>query len=53
MKRTTEIVDAIKAAGGTSIRLTTLEGVGHNSWSSAYATPDLYIWMNKQRRGKD
>ena len=47
--RTTEIVDAIKAAGGTSVQFTTLEGVGHNSWSSAYATPGLYTWMNQQR----
>jgi predicted peptidase len=49
IKRTIDIVDAIKAAGGTSVRFTTLEGIGHNSWSSAYATPDLYRWMNKQR----
>ncbi|GAF82565.1 unnamed protein product, partial [marine sediment metagenome] len=49
IKRTIDIVDAIKAAGGTSVRFTTLEGIGHNSWSSAYATPGLYSWMNKQR----
>ena len=49
IKRSADIVEAIKAAGGTLIKFTTLEEVGHNSWSSAYATPDLYIWMNKQR----
>ena len=53
IKRTIDIVDAIKAAGGTSVRFTTLEGVGHNSWSSAYATPELYSWMNKQRLNQD
>lgn len=53
IKRTADIVDAIKEAGGTSIQFTTLEGVGHNSWSSAYATPDLYIWMNKQSLNRD
>ena len=51
IKHTTEIVDAIKAIGGTAVRFTSLEGVGHNSWSSAYATPDLYQWLNQQRRG--
>jgi predicted peptidase len=52
IKRTRDIVDAILEAGGTSIRFTTLEGIGHNSWSAAYATPDLYQWLNKQTRSK-
>ncbi len=43
-----EMVDAIKAAGGDKIRFTTLEHVGHNCWSAAYATPELYTWMLKQ-----
>jgi len=30
------------------IQLTSLEGIGHNSWSSTYATPQLYSWFNKQ-----
>lgn len=51
IKRTRDIVDAIIEAGGTSVRFTTLEDIGHNSWSSAYATPGLYYWMNKQKRG--
>lgn len=50
IQRTSDIVDAIKQLGGTAVQFTTLEGVGHNSWSSAYATPDLYQWMNQQRR---
>ncbi len=40
-----EMVEAIKAAGGEDVRFTTLEHVGHNSWSSAYALPELYSWM--------
>ncbi len=43
-----EMVAAIKQAGGEKIRFTTLEGIGHNSWSAAYATPELYGWMLKQ-----
>lgn len=45
-----EMVDAIRAAGGESIRYTTLEHVGHNSWSPAYALPDLYAWLLAQKR---
>ena len=44
---TEDMVNAIREAGGTSIRYTSLEEIGHNSWSSAYGTPDLYTWLNK------
>ena len=33
-----DMVEAIKKAGGEKVRFTSLEGVGHNSWSAAYAT---------------
>jgi len=46
-ERSVQMVDAIKAAGGSKIRFTSLEHVGHNSWSAAYATPELYGWFNK------
>lgn len=46
---TEDMVKAIRKAGGTVIRYTSLEDIGHNSWSSAYATPDLYTWLNKHR----
>lgn len=44
-----EMVEAVRAAGGTRIRFTGLEHVGHNSWSSAYGTPELWSWMEQQR----
>ena len=47
LKRSVAMVEAIKKAGGTKIRFTTLENIGHNSWSAAYATPELYSWMLK------
>ena len=47
MSRSVEMVNAIKAAGGTKIRFTTLENVGHNCWSAAYATPELYKWFDR------
>jgi len=49
-QRSVEMVEAIRSAGGTQIKFTTLESIGHNSWSAAYATPELYSWMNQQKR---
>ena len=46
--RSRDMVAAIRKAGGQKIKFTTLEGVGHNSWSAAYATPELYRWMDQQ-----
>ena len=43
-----EMVAAIRKAGGQKIKFTTLEGIGHNSWSAAYATPELYRWLSQQ-----
>ena len=51
--RSVEMVEAIKKAGGTTIRFTTLEHIGHNSWSATYATPELYGWFDKQRASKN
>jgi len=48
LQRSVEMVEAIKKAGGTQIRFTTLEGIGHNSWEAAYASPDVYQWLDKQ-----
>jgi predicted peptidase len=53
VKRSIEMVDAIKAAGGTTVRLTTLEGIGHASWQAAYASPDLYKWLDDQSASKN
>ena len=50
-----DMVDAIKAAGGTKVRLTSLEHIGHNSWQAAYGSNELYNWLDQQRasRNKD
>lgn len=53
LQRSVEMVEAIKKAGGTSVRFTTLEGVGHNSWEAAYATPELYEWLDRQSASKN
>lgn len=53
VKRSIEMVEAIQKAGSTTIRLTTLAGIGHNSWQAAYASPDLYQWLDKQSAAKN
>ncbi len=47
-QRSVEMVDALKAAGSTAIRFTSLENIGHNCWEAAYATPEVYQWLEKQ-----
>jgi len=42
-----DMIAALKKAGG-SPRYTELPFVGHNSWDSAYVTPELYQWFLKQ-----
>lgn len=42
-------VDALKAAGG-DVTFTIYPGVGHDAWTAAYATPELYKWMASKRR---
>ena len=49
-QRSVDMVEAIQQAGGTKIRFTSLEHIGHNSWSATYATPEIYQWLNQQSR---
>jgi predicted peptidase len=51
-EKTVTMVAAIKKVGGTKIRFTSMEHLGHNCWSAAYATPGLYQWMENQARSK-
>jgi predicted peptidase len=46
---TTEVVEAIKAAGGNA-RMTIKPTGGHDSWTAAYDDPQLYAWMLEQHR---
>lgn len=46
--KSVEMVEAIKAAGGTNVLFTTLHHIGHVSWEAAYTAPDLYDWLDKQ-----
>jgi hypothetical protein len=43
------MVDALNAANG-NVRLTIYPEAGHDSWTEAYNTPELYQWMLRQKR---
>ena len=47
-----DMVTAIKKSGGRKIRFTVLEEIGHNSWSAAYGTPELYSWFNRHKKAE-
>ncbi len=47
-----KMVEAIQAAGGTHVKLTVYPDVGHNSWSTTYANPEIYKWLLDQRRNR-
>jgi pimeloyl-ACP methyl ester carboxylesterase len=42
-------VEALKAAGG-KVKFTTYPGVGHDSWTQTYNTPEIYTWLFAQAR---
>lgn len=44
-----KLVQAITACGG-QVRFTVYPEAGHDSWSQAYATEELYTWMLQQSR---
>ncbi len=46
-----DAITAIRAAGGEP-KYSEYPGVGHNVWDKAFAEPDLFSWLFKQKRGK-
>jgi predicted peptidase len=49
VKRSEEMVEAIKAAGG-NVRFTVYPDSGHDSWTATYNNPDFYQWLLAQKR---
>ena len=44
---------ALKAAGA-NVQYTEFPGVNHDAWTPAYARPDVYEWLLRQKRaGRD
>lgn len=49
-KRSRDMVAAIKKAGGTKIKYTEFKNVGHNSWTPAFNTAELWPWLFSQSK---
>ncbi len=43
-----EMVDSLRARDA-DVKWTLMTGVGHDSWTQTYATPELYEWMLRHR----
>lgn len=51
LERSTSMIAAIKAAGGTKAQITILEGEGHLITSIVYVKPELHEWIFAQKLG--
>lgn len=49
LKRSEEMVEALKAAGG-SPKFTVYPDAGHDSWTATYDNPEFYTWLLAQKR---
>jgi len=49
IKRSEEMVEAIKAAGGNP-KFTVYPEAGHDSWTVTYDDPEFYSWLLAQKR---
>ena len=50
-ERSKQMVEAMKKNGGKP-KLTIYPEAGHDSWTQAYDTPELYEWLLQQKRAK-
>lgn len=53
VRESVDMVEAIRAAGGRSVRLTVYPGVGHDAWTATYDDPAVWEWLFAQRRGPE
>jgi len=44
-----EMANALQTRGA-DVKFTIMHGVGHDSWTQTYATPELYEWMLRHRK---
>lgn len=48
-RQSRELVQQLRDAGATNVKLTLYSNVGHDSWKRAYDDPNLYDWLLKQK----
>ncbi len=51
LKRSEEMVEALKAAGGHP-KFTVYPDAGHDSWTATYDNPEFYQWLLAQKRSR-
>ena len=49
LERSKQMVEALKKNGG-NVKFTVYPEAGHDSWTEAYNTPELYEWLLQQKR---
>ena len=47
-----KMVEALKKNGG-NVKFTIYPEAGHNSWTEAYNTPELYEWLLQQKHAEE
>ena len=50
LEESERMITALKKVGADDVRLTVYPDAGHDSWTSAYATPAVYTWLLKHAR---
>lgn len=50
LKRSEDMVNALKEAGAAEVKFTVYPDAGHDSWTETYNNPDLYEWLLKHKR---
>ncbi len=52
VRRSREMVEALRAADAVEVRYTEYPDVGHDAWTPAYSNPEVYQWMLRHRRNR-
>ncbi len=52
LRKSEQMVNALKACGAKKVKLTVYPEAGHDSWTAAYSNPHLFKWFLKQHRKK-
>jgi predicted peptidase len=52
LSKSEAMVDAIRGAGGTKVKLTIYPEARHDSWTKTYNNPEIYNWLLAHKRAK-
>jgi predicted peptidase len=50
LQESERMVDGLKKAGATDVKLTVYPEAGHDSWTETYKNPELYQWLLRHQR---